>query len=59
MEKIEKHLYPCGGADNYCLKTDIFQLIKFCNRLADKVDELIDENNRLSQKIAEMKGENK
>lgn len=57
MNKIKKNLYASGGYDQYCLKSDIHQLIKFCNLLADKVDELIEENNRISQKIAESEGE--
>ena len=32
-------------------KANINELVKFCNLLADKVDELIEENNRLKRKM--------
>ena len=44
---------------NICLihtREDITQIMKFCNLLADKVDELCEENNRLREKIEEMGG---
>ena len=56
MNKFNKRLRPNGEMSIFHARADINELVKFCNGLADKVDELVTENNRLSQKIAEMEG---
>lgn len=45
-----------GETSLFHARADINELMKFCNGLAAKVDELVTENNRLSKKIAEMEG---
>lgn len=38
-------------------KTDIATLIKYCNMLAEKINEVIGENEKLKKEIDKLKGE--
>lgn len=51
MKKIYKRLRPNGETNLFHTREDIKQLMDYCNFLADKINELIDENDRLKQKI--------
>lgn len=51
MKKFYKRLRPNGETNLFHTREDIKQLVDYCNLLADKINELIDENDRLKQKI--------
>lgn len=51
MKKINKRLRPNGETNLFHTREDVKQLMDYCNFLADKINELIDENDRLKQKI--------
>ena len=51
MKKFYKRLRPNGETNLFHTREDIKQLMDYCNSLADKINELVDENDRLKQKI--------
>lgn len=40
----------------YDYKTDVATLIKYCNMLAEKINEVISENEKLKKEISKLKG---
>lgn len=56
IKRFDKRI--CSNGERYFIHTreDINELTKFCNMLAEKVDELVQENNRLSREIDRLKG---
>lgn len=54
MKKFYKRLRPNGETNLFHTREDIKQLMDYCNFLADKINELIDENVLLKQKIKDV-----
>lgn len=54
MKKFHKRIRYNGEKNMFHAREDIKQLVDYCNFLADKVNELIDENNRLSNEISKV-----
>ena len=54
MKKIGVRLKHNGDICIFHTREDLAQIMKYCNLLADKVDELVEKNNELCKKIEEM-----
>lgn len=59
MKLFNKRIRPTGETSLFHTRADINELVKFCNALAEKVDELVNENNRLSEEIEKIRSEGK
>jgi hypothetical protein len=57
MKPFNKRMRHNGQTSLFHTRADLNILIEFCNKLAEKVDELIAENNRLHEKIERMESE--
>lgn len=53
MEKFGKRMRHNGNSCLLPTTNNLVEIVKFCNSLADKVDELCEENNELRKKIEE------
>ena len=51
VRPFNKKIRPTGETYLFHTRPDIEKLMDFCNSLAEKVDELVEENNRLQRKI--------
>lgn len=54
MKLFNKRMRPNGQTSLFHTRADLNTVMKFCNELAEKVDELVESNNRLSNKIEKM-----
>lgn len=57
MKLFNKRMRPNGQTSLFHTRADLNTVMEFCNKLAEKVDELITENNKLLEKIERLESE--